>query len=97
MSLSAFERETVVNSSDGDEVVRIWTAQRTFITKMRKEPAFTEVRCGTNEGTEWAEFTIPATKWSPVGVRRSRTMTPEAKAEATARLQGLRGQLEFPY
>lgn len=95
--MNLFEKETVVNSSDGDDLVRIWSAQKKFITKMRKEPLFTEVKSGTREGSEWAEFTIPADKWSPMGVRRSRNMTSEAKAAASERLQACRGQVELPF
>ena len=28
MSMIAVERETVINASDGDDVIRIWAAQR---------------------------------------------------------------------
>lgn len=86
MSLSADERETTVNVTDGDELVRIWTAQRTHITKMRKDSAFTEVESGIFEGTEFARFTIPAERWSPIGVKRTRNMSAEARAAASERM-----------
>lgn len=88
MSLTPAERETVVNAHDEDEMVRIWTAQRKYITKMRRDPAFTEVASGHHDNTEWAMFTIPANRWSPCGVKRTRNMSPEAKAQAAARLRG---------
>lgn len=85
-SLSANERETTVTACDADGQVRIWSAQRPFITRMRKDPLFTEVACGHCGTTEWAEFTIPADRWSPLGVKRTRSMTSEQRQEAAARL-----------
>ena len=38
------ERETVVNATDADELTRITTGQRRFITRLRKHPSCTEVR-----------------------------------------------------
>lgn len=59
------EYETTVNMTDADDLVRIWTSQRSVLSKLRKKAEkFTETRNGhyTNaNGTryEWAEFTIP--------------------------------------
>lgn len=89
-SLSAQERETTVTTCDDDELVHIWSAQRRQITKMRKDSAFTEVACGFYGTTEWAEFTIPADRWSPLGVKRTRTMTTAQRQEAAERLAGVR-------
>jgi hypothetical protein len=47
------------------EEVRIWTAQRTYITALRHSGRFTETRSGFYGTTEWAEFTIPRDQWSP--------------------------------
>lgn len=88
--MNSFERETIVNSSDGDDLVRIWTAQRTYITRLRRHPAFTEVKSGKYEGTEWAEFTIPADRWSPVGARRSVTQSSEQRQASAERMRALR-------
>jgi hypothetical protein len=83
----ASERETVVNATDEDEVVRIWTAQRRFITQLRKHPKVTEIRCGIVDGSAWGEFEIPAAEWSPVrGIKHTRTMTFEQKAAISERL-----------
>ena len=42
---AAFERETTITLSDGDTLVRIWSARRKDITRMRKKPEiFTEIR-----------------------------------------------------
>ena len=89
MNLSGYERETVINISDGDDVVRIWSAQRAAIGKMRRNPLFTEVKSGEHDGSIWAEFTIPANKFS-FGAKRQVVMTEEQKAAAAARLAAAR-------
>lgn len=91
-SVSAAERETTVTACDEDDLVRIWSAQRRFITKMRKDPLFIEVKSGFHGTSEWAEFTIPADRWSPVGIKRTRGgATREQREAAALRLAG-RGQ-----
>lgn len=88
-SLTAPERETIVNASDADDLVRVWTAQRRYITKMRKSPLFTEAATGFHGKTEWAEFTIPADRWSPTGIRHSRAISTAQKSEAAARMSDI--------
>lgn len=88
--MNAFERETVITTSDGDDVVRVWTAQRKVIGRLRRHQAFTEVRSGDDNG-EWAEFTIPADRWHPaIGVRRVSSMTEQQKQDLRARLAAMR-------
>lgn len=84
--MNADERETIVNASDGDDLVRIWTAQRRYITKMRNDSRFTETASGVHETTEWAEFTIEARSWSPLGVKRRVSLTEQQRNEARNRL-----------
>lgn len=84
-SLTPHERETIVNATDGDEVVRVWTAQRKHITKLRRNDAFTETASGYHGGTEWAEFAIPATDWNPAsGAKRKRAPLTEEQRQALA-------------
>ena len=91
-SLSAAERETTVTITDADDVVRIWTAQRRYLGRLRRHPSFTEVKSGTHGGTEWAEFTIPARDWNPAtGAKRKSNMTDEQKAALAERLRAVRG------
>jgi hypothetical protein len=93
MSLNPHERETTITLSDGDDLVHIYTAQRTVITQLRKRPAFTEIDAGEFEGSIWAEFTIPADQWSPAtGVKRTRTLTDEQRATLTERLRSVRAR-----
>ena len=90
-SLSAAERETTVTITDADDVVRIWTAQRRYLGRLRRHPSYTEVKSGTHGGTEWAEFTIPASEWNPAtGAKRKVTMTAEQRAAIAARLRAVR-------
>lgn len=91
-SLNAAERETIINASDADGVVRIWTAQRPFITKLRRNPSFTEVASGQHGTSPWAEFTIPAERWNPAtgAKRQGRTLTEAERLAAAQRLAAAR-------
>jgi hypothetical protein len=87
VSLHASERETTVTTTDDDDTVRIWTAQRRHIGRMRRHAAFTEVGTGLTEGSEWAEFTIPADQWNPAtGAKRKSSLTDEQKLASAERL-----------
>lgn len=92
MSLHASERETVITTTDDANEVRIWTAQRRHIGRLRRHPAYVEVAHGTHEGTEWAEFTIAAELWNPAtGAKRARKpLTDEQRAAAGERLRKAR-------
>lgn len=87
-NLNPDERETIVNVTDGDDQVTIWTAQRKAITRLRKNTSFTQTGTGYHGSTEWAQFTIPADQWNPASgaKRRSRPMTPEQRQAAAERL-----------
>ena len=90
-SLSAAERETTVTITDADDTVRIWTAQRRYLGRLRRHPSYTEVASGFHGGSEWAEFTIPASEWNPAtGAKRKVTMTDEQRAASAARLRAVR-------
>lgn len=91
MSLTAHERETTITASDGDDTVRIWTAQRTVITAMRKRGA-TEVRSGEHDGTAYAEFVVPAASFKlAMAVRPpKRVLSDEERARVRERLAGRR-------
>lgn len=92
MSLTAQERETVITATDGDSEVRIWTAQRRYITRLRKHAKAKEIATGFHDGTEWAEFTVPADQWNPAtGIKRDRNLTDEQRAELAERLARSRG------
>lgn len=87
----ANEYETTVNMTDADDLVRIWTAQRSVLTRLRKKPdKFTETKNGyyTNAyGTryEWAEFTIPAKDFNLAKAAINRRQLTDEQREAAAR------------
>ena len=92
-NLEPDERETTISCTDGDAEVRIWTAQRRFITKLRHNPNFTQTGSGYFGSTEWAQFTIPAERWNPAtGAKRVRSPLTDERREALAKqLEGARG------
>jgi hypothetical protein len=90
----AEERETVINATDADDMVRIWTCQARYLGRLRRHPSFTEVKSGRYGSTEWAEFTIPASEWNPAsGAKRRVTLTDEQKRAAAAHLPKRRSLL----
>jgi hypothetical protein len=89
------ERETVINTTDDDDLVEIWTAQRPYITRLRKNSKVTEIRSGHYGSTEWAEFSVPSDQWSPDGgVKYSRKQSDEQKRAAAERLAAARAARE---
>lgn len=90
MSLTAAERETVINGSDADDAVSIWTAQRPVITKLKKNPAAILVDEGHYGTTAWALFELPANLLSYRTPRRGRPMSDEQKRAAGERLRRAR-------
>ena len=92
MSLTDFERETVVNLNDGDDIARVYTAQRKVITRLKNNPAAALVEEGTFEGTAWARFTIPAEFVSFRSVRVRRELTAEQRQALSDAMRDRRAQ-----
>jgi hypothetical protein len=44
--------------NDEDETAEIWTAQRPWITKLRKNPSAVLLEEGNHDGSAWARFQI---------------------------------------
>jgi hypothetical protein len=86
LSLTAPERETVITFSDENETATVHTHQRKIITKLRNNPAATEVEDLSFDGTAGAVFEIPADLISFRSGRRK--LTVEQRKAATANLQG---------
>jgi hypothetical protein len=81
LSLTAPERETVITFSDADDTATVHTHQRRIITKLRNNPAATEIEDLSHDGTAGAVFEIPADLISFRSGRRK--LSPEqAKAAA---------------
>ena len=82
---AAFERETTITLSDGDTLVRIWSARRKDITRMRKKPEiFTEIRAWNDGVNGNAEFTVPRDRFNIASAARPKRDLSE-KQLATAR------------
>jgi hypothetical protein len=88
LSLTAPERETVITFNDEDETATIHTHQRRIITKLRNNPAATEVADLTFDGTAGAAFEIPADLISFRSGRRK--LSPEQAQAAAANLDQAR-------
>jgi hypothetical protein len=84
LSLSAQERETVISFSDDSDTATVHTHQRRIITKLRNNPAATELQDLTFDGTAGAVFGIPADLISFRSGRRK--LSPERARAAAANL-----------
>lgn len=87
MSLTEFERETIINMNDGEEVAYIYSAQRKVITRLKNNPAAVLVEEGTHDGSVWARFTLPAELVSFRSVRVRLELTDEQRRERGERLR----------
>jgi hypothetical protein len=85
-SLTAGERETVINWCDDDDTAYVWTAQRRVITKLKANPAASLITEGTIGTTAWAEFRLPARLISFRTRSIQRTMTIEQREAVAERL-----------
>jgi hypothetical protein len=86
MSLTAPERETIITLNDDDETAEVWTAQRPWITKLRKNPSAILLEEGTHDGSAWARFEVPKGLISVRTTRVQRVLTEEQKDELRDRL-----------
>lgn len=91
----AAERETVAAMSDDDDVVYVTTSQRRVVAKVRKAPGVRIVReLNDGNGGIWLEAEVPTTAWDPIsGIKRTRTMSPEAKRQAAERMRQMRREV----
>lgn len=92
MSLTHSERETIINMNDGEDIAYVYSAQRSVITRLKKNPAAVLVEEGIHEGSVWARFTLPANLISFRSVRVSRVMTDEQRRATAERLARARGR-----
>ena len=88
MSFTAPERETVIVLNDADEFATVYTAQRSFITRLKKNPAARIVGEGRFGRSPWAEFELP--KRFVTFRSKDRTFSPEERQRRTAVLEAAR-------
>lgn len=86
-ALTAAERETVVNWSDADDEMTVWTAQRPIITKLKRNPAARLVDEGHHGTTAWALFTLPVGLLTFRAPRTGRKLSPEQRQQNAERLR----------
>ena len=85
------EQETVITTHQGAPYVQIWTAQRRFISALDKNPTAELIKRGEYEGSPWAQYRVPADRWSPTsGIKRQITLTDEQKQALAVRLKTAR-------
>ena len=82
MSLTAPERETVITFSDESDTATIHTHQRRIITKLKNNPAATQLEDLSFDGTPGAVFELPANLISFRSGRRKLTEAQRAAAVA---------------
>jgi hypothetical protein len=87
LSLTAPERETVITFSDDGDTATIHTHQRRIITKLRNNPAATELEDISFDGTAGAIFELPV--WAISFLTRKRKGNPRA-AEHLAKARSAR-------
>jgi hypothetical protein len=92
MSLTDYERETIVSMNDGSDTASVWTAQRKLITRLRNNPAAVLVDEGTHDGSAWARFTIPAGLVSFRSTRVKRELTDEQRRALSDAMRDRRAQ-----
>ena len=92
MSLTAAERETVIQVDDSRGDVQLYSAQRPVIRRVLGDDRWTVVEHGEFDGSEFIRAKCAYKDWSPIGgmKRKSRPMTDEERAAAGARLQKAR-------
>jgi hypothetical protein len=90
-SLTPPERETVILINDADDFAEISTHQRTWVTKLRKNPAAEELEDLSYGSTTGARFRLPAKLVSVRTKERAvRALSEEEKAQRAERLNATR-------
>lgn len=85
--MPAAERLVSIEFSAADDVARVYTAQRPWITRLKKNPAAVLIDEGREGSTPWAVFQVPKELISVRRKRReTRPLSPEERAERKARL-----------
>jgi hypothetical protein len=90
MSLSALERETVVTLNDAEDFAEIYTAQRPWITKLKKNTAAELIEEGRHDGSVWAKFRVPKELISVRSKKVKRELSAARRAELAKRMRAVR-------
>jgi hypothetical protein len=91
MSFIAPERETIISLNDEDDTADIWTAQRPWITALRRNPQATLIEEGKHGSSVWARFEVPKDLIAkPRSKRRRVSLSPDQQRERAERLKAAR-------
>jgi hypothetical protein len=96
MSLTAPERETIITLNDEDDYAEVYTAQRPWITKLRKNPSAELVDEGTFEGSAYATFRVPKSLLTIRSKTVKRELTDEQRQELQEWARHMRSQRVTP-
>src|SRR5262245_60054091 len=83
------ERETVINFNEEDENATIWTASDPIYRRLLKRLGRAYL---TEDGQRHAVFTFPVKFIDLPRIKVKRVLTPEQKAEASARMSSYHGK-----
>lgn len=88
-NLSNYERETIINFNEGEQVASVYTHSRKLQNKLNKlVPERPDIKI-VNQGDEWAEYEVPKS-WIKVSPPRQVNYTDEQKAAMAERLAAAR-------
>lgn len=89
MSFTAFERETTVTSTGGDDWVHIYSYQRRHITALKKRVANMPEYVVEHVPDVFIHLRVPAHNWNPAtGLKRR--VSPEQRQASAERLRKIR-------
>lgn len=87
MTLTKYERETVINLNDLDDFAIITTWQRAMLTKLQKNPGAVQLSAMEFEGQHGGIFKIPARL---ISIRKPRNPSAEYETRLADRLADAR-------
>jgi hypothetical protein len=86
VSLTASERETIITLNDEDETAQVYTAQRPWITKLKRNPSAILLEEGSHDGSAWARFELPKGLVSLRSTKVKRELTEEQREALRERM-----------
>lgn len=90
-SLTAYERETIITLNDEEDTASIWTAQRPWITALKKNPSAVLIEEGKHGSSVWAKFEVPKELVAkPRSKRRAMNLSTEERKKRADRLSAIR-------
>lgn len=90
------ERETIVQWTDKDNQISIWTCSPKQVRLLCGDERFTITKQGEySNGHRWCEATIPVDRWSmKSGCKRTMNLTEEQRQERAMRMRAIQSGRE---